>query len=214
MLPPNEPVEYVKVPISLQQSPGGKEPGRAGQRRDFVSRARAIAVLRRVGCIAEPCFIDTDGTKVSDERVSALREDVEHAIGELASGRAAHARQTIEALDAPRKSAAEQVDDFLGAIYEAHARGDRSRDVLDRLLDTLERWLTPDGIARVDMLFDRIELDRAPESAGILLLATTRLTRAHFHRRDAFIERFQRWLVGRAGRTEDDVDTILQGLKE
>jgi hypothetical protein len=175
---------------------------------------RAIAALRRVGCITEPSFVDDDGTKVPDERASALRAEVEPAICELATGRAAHARRTIEALDASRKSEAEQVDDYLDAIYGAHARGDRSRDVLDGLLDTLERWLTQDGIAKVDRLFDRIELDRAPESAGILLLATTRLTRAHFHRRDAFIERFQRWLVGRAGRTEEDVATILRGLRE
>lgn len=112
------------------------------------------------------------------------------------------------------ESDAEQVDDLLKLTYEALARGVRSRDVADAFLDTFDRWLTRDGVARVDLLFDRVDLDRAPESLGILLLATTRLTREHFARREAFFQRLSGWFIGRSGRTERDVDIMLRGLRE
>lgn len=112
------------------------------------------------------------------------------------------------------KSDTEQVDELLKVAYDATARGVPSRDVLDAVLDTFEDWLKPDRVARVDLLFDRVDLDRAPESLGILLLATTRLTRASFARREAFIQRLRSWFVGRSGRTEQDVDSMLRGLRE
>ncbi len=141
-----------------------------------------------------------------------LLELLEPMVRELARGRAAHARQTIAELEASHKSDAEQVDDLLEALYLGRAKAGRSREVLEAFLDTFERWLNRDGVAKVDMLFERVVLDRAPDSLGILLLATTRLTREHFGRRDTFIERLRGWLVGRAGRTERDVDNMLRGL--
>lgn len=117
-------------------------------------------------------------------------------------------------LEAWRRSDAARVDDLLDVVYRAHARGEDSVDVLDVLLDTIEPWLSRDGVARMDLLLDHVDLDRAPESFGVLLLATTRLTRAHFVRRDAFIERLRRWLVGRSGRREQDVDQMLQRLRQ
>jgi len=152
--------------------------------------------------------------RLPEKQELALRDEVEGAIRELVDGRAAHAQRTIAELEASRKSDAEQVDDLLRVAYEAHARGVRSRAVLDALLDTFERWLTPDGVARVDLLFDHVDLDRAPESLGILLLATTRLTRAHFAHREPFVERLRKWLIGRSRRTEQDVDNMLRGLRE
>lgn len=214
MLLTNEPVEYLNIPVSLLRPSGPENLARSIERRDYVSRVRAIAALRRVGCVVEPRFIDMEGAPVSEEHAIALREEVEPAIRELADGRVEHARRTIAEIDAGRKTDEEQVDDLLEAVYRAHSRGERPRDVLDTFLDTFERWLTPDGVAKVDALFDRIDLDRAPESAGIVLLATTRLTRAHFQRRDAFIGRLKGWLLGRSGRTEMDVETILRGLRE
>lgn len=109
---------------------------------------------------------------------------------------------------------AEQVGDLLKRTYEAHEQGGGFKEVLDALLDTFDRWLNVDGIARVDLLFDRVDLDRAPESLGILLLASTRLTRAYFARREAFVQRLTSWLIGRSGRTEQDVERMLRGLRE
>jgi hypothetical protein len=214
MLAANESVAYVNVVAPPLRSSGRDETGRTRQQRDYASRLRAIAALRGAGFVVEAKLIDEQGALLSEERAAALREEVEPAIRELANGRAAHARRTVAALEAARKSDAEQVDDLLHVVYQAHARGEPSGDVLDALLDTFEPWLAPDGIVRVDTLFDHLDLDRAPEAAGILLLATTRLTRAHFARREAFIARLDRWLVGRSGRTQRDVDNLLRGLRE
>jgi hypothetical protein len=164
--------------------------------------------------VVEPTFTDDQGARLPEKEELALRAEVESAIRELADGSEAHAQRTIADLEASRRSDPEQVDDLLNVTCEAHARGARSRDVLDAFLDTFERWLTPEGVARVEMLFDRVDLDRAPDSLGVLLLATTRLTRDHFARREAFVERLRRWLIGRAGRTERDVDVLLRGLRE
>jgi len=115
-----------------------------------VRRTSAIAALRHAGCVIETIFTDDQGAPLPEKQDLALRDEVENAIRELADGRAAHARRTIAALSASRKSDAEQVEDLLKVAYEAQARGVRSRDVLETLLDTYERWLIPDGIARVD----------------------------------------------------------------
>lgn len=216
MLLTNQPVVQVSVPLSLLSSPERDEPARSARRRnrDLVHRMSAIAALRHSGCAVEPIFTDDHGVPVPEERMEAPRNAVEPGIRELSQGRIAHARRTIAELTVSQKSDAEQVDALLDAVYQAHARGERSTDVLEPFLDSIEPWLTREGVARVDLLLDRLDLDRAPESLGILLLATTRLTRAHFVRRDAFVERLRRWLVGRAGRTEQDVDRMLRGLRE
>ena len=104
------------------------------------------------------------------------------------------------------------VVDSLLALYGAHARGEPG--AIDAFLDDFERWLTPDGIAMVDALFERIDLGLAPEPIGILLLAMTRLTRTQFGQREAFAKRLGRWLLGRSGRTQQDVDSMLRGLLE
>jgi hypothetical protein len=200
----NEQVEQVRFPRVLMRA----------RRRDFVRGLCAIDALREVGCIADPSFTDDEGRPVSEEQARALREEIEPAVRELARGRAAHARRTVAEIEAGQKSDAGLISAILDALYAAHARGERSRDALGPFLDAFERWLTPDGTAKVEALFDRVELDRAPESLGILLLASTRLTRAHFARRAAFVERLRGWLVGRAGRTERSVDDMLRGLRE
>ena len=206
MLPANEPIRKVDVPADILS---------AGRRdRGLVRPARKIATLRRAGVVAEPRVTDEQGAPVSGERAQALLAAVEEAVRELARGHAAHARRTLAEIEASRKSDAEQVDDLLDAVYGAHARGDRGKDVLDAFLDTFERWQNRDGVPRVDLLFERVDLDRAPDSLGVLLLATTRLTRGHFARRVAFVERLRAWLIGRAGRTERSVDAMLRGLRE
>lgn len=216
MLLTNEAVEQVAIPRSLLVPASGDDSPRMERRRrrDFVRRMSAIAALRHAGCIVEPVITDDLGIAISATATSEMLAQVEPAIRELAKGRTAHARRTIEELDVSHKSDSEQVDDLLDVAYQSHARGRRSSDALDVFLDTFERWLTRDGVGKVDMLFDRLDLDRVPESLGILLLATTRLTRAHFTRRDAFLERLGRWLVGRSGRTKQHVDNMLRGLRD
>jgi hypothetical protein len=215
MLFPNEPVEQVQVPRSLLPSSPEGEPARSARRRqrDFVRRMRGIAALRHAGRVVEPVFTDDRGAPVPEEQAAPLRAIVEPAVRELADGGAAHARRTLAEIEASRKSDAEQVEDLLATVYRAHAQGHPSREVLDTLLDTFERWLTRDGVRKVDRLFEQVDLDRAPEALGLLLLATTRLTRENFARREAFVERLGRWLVGRSGRSQQDVDNILRGLR-
>lgn len=215
MLLPNKPIEQVHVRRSLLPSSHEGEPARSARRRqrDFVRRMRGIAALRHAGRVVEPVFTDDLGATVPEEQESALRAVVEPAIRELADGGAAHARRTVAEIEASQQSDAEQVNALLAAVYHAHAQGRPSTDVLDEFLDTFERWLTRDGIPKVDLLFTQVELDRAPEPLGLLLLAMTRLTREHFQCRDAFVERLHRWLVGRSGRTQQDVEKILRGLQ-
>ncbi len=74
--------------------------------------------------------------------------------------------------------------------------------------------LTAKGVAKVDLVFDTVDLDRVPPTLGILLLAMTRLARDSFERRAPFIERLRTWLIGRDGRTARDVDDMLRGLQE
>jgi len=206
MLTTNETVKHIDIPRSLVA---------AGQRdRRLVLRIRAIAALRRVGWVVEPTFTDDEGVPIPEEQARALAAAVEPAVRELSRGRAAHARRTIAELESAQKSDEQQVDDLLDTVYQAQARGERSREVLDAFLDTLERWQNREGAPRIDRLFERVELERAPESLGILLLATTRLTRGHFARREAFIDRLRSFLIGRAGRSERRIDDILRGLRE
>ena len=216
MLFDDEPVTQVNIPRSLVVSSPRPQSTYASRRRDreFVGRVRAIAAMRHAGCMVEPIVTDEQGARLSQEQELPLRGDVEKAVRELFSGREAHAKRTIEGLEAASKSEPEQVDDLLKRAYQRYAQGMPSTDLLDAFLDTYERWLTMEGIARVNLLFDSVDLDRAPESLGILLLATTRLTRAHFARRDSFVERLSHWLIGRAGRTAQDVDAMLRGLRE
>jgi hypothetical protein len=206
MLPANEPVRKVDVPANILSA--------VRRDRGLVQPARKIATLRRAGVVVEPRVTDEQGAPVSGERAQALLAVVEQAVRELARGHAAHARRTIAEIQASCKSDAEEVDDLLETVYRAHARGDRGRDVLNAFLDTFERWQNRDGVPKVDLLFERVDLHQAPDSLGVLLLATTRLTRGHFACRAGFVERLRAWLIGRAGRTERGVDALLRGLRE
>jgi hypothetical protein len=206
MLLPDEPLQPVKVPASLVERPA--------RHRDLVRHLSAIASLRRAGCRADPAFTDDEGRPLPEDRARALRERIEPEICALAPGRSAHARRTVAELRAAHLDDEGQVKLLLDAVYRAHAHGVPPEEAADAFLDTFERWLTPAGIAKVDLVFDRVDLDRAPGSLGLLLLATTRLTRAHFARREAFLERLAGWLLGRSGRTAEDVEAMLQGLRE
>ncbi len=132
----------------------------------------------------------------------------------LREGVSRHARATIEQARQEAERDAQEASRLLDEAYRSHERGAEDEDVLEAFLDGLESWLTPRGARRVDVVFDRIELDRAPESLGLLLLATTRRTRHHFSHRAPFIERLAVFLIGRAGRTLTQVEAMLQGLRE
>jgi hypothetical protein len=109
---------------------------------------------------------------------------------------------------------AQPVLDLLAALYASREHREPDADALSVFFDTFEGWLTAKGVAKVDLVFDRVDLDRVPPTLGILLLAMTRLTRDSFKRRAPFIERLRTWLIGRDGRTAQDVDNMLQGLRE
>lgn len=206
MLLPSAPVQLVTMPTSLMERPG--------RRRDRVRLVSAIAALRRAGCFSNPAFVDEAGLPLPEEGARALRERLEPDIRALAPGRVAHARRTVAELRAAKLDDAGQVDLLLAAAYRDHACGEPVEETADAFLDTFERWLTPAGIAKVDLTFDRLDLDRAPGSLGLLLLAMTRLTRESFARREAFHERLAGWLLGRAGRSAEDVEAVLRGLRE
>jgi hypothetical protein len=206
MLVANEPTRQIKIPRSFLVEERSS--------RSYVRRVRALASLHQIGIIAEPTFIDDQGALIPEEQAREMRALVDPAVFDLRQGPAAHARRTIAEIEASRKSDAEQVDDLLGTVYRAHAKGERAKDVLDPFLDTFERWLCLDGVLKVDILFARVDLERAPASLGILLLSTTRVTRESFARRAEFIERLRGFLVGREGRTERSVDNMLRGLRE
>jgi hypothetical protein len=184
------------------------------RRRDvrLIRSVREIAALHLAGEHVEPVFLAPGGEPVPDEEARALGAELAPAVAALSRGTGAHARALIAEIRASRKTEGEQVDDVLAAVYRGHAAGSDSEDVIDPFLDTFEGWLSPDGVAKVDLLFDRVDLDRAPASLGIVLLATTRLTRTRFAHREAFVERLRAWLVGREGRTAKQVDTMLRGL--
>lgn len=183
-------------------------------RRARVHRLSGIAALREAGFVIEPVVTADDGVMVSADRATALLPEVEAEIGELSSGRREHARRTIASLRAARLDDGGQARDLMERVYAAHDRGAPAPAIGDIFLDTLETWLMPSGIAKVDLVFDHLDLDRVPGSIGVLLLASTRLTRAAFARRDAFVDRFARWLLGRDGRTSEDVEAMLRGLRE
>jgi hypothetical protein len=204
MLLVNEPVRQVEVPASSLAIARGD--------RGLAWQANKVAALRRFGVVAELRFTDDQGNVVPAEQARALRGGFEAAVRELAVGRLAHVRQTLATIAAANQTAEQQVDGLLATVYEAHGGGQPGDAILDAFLDPYETWQRPEGVARIDLLFDRLALERAPESLGLLLLATTRLTRHHFVRRAAFVERLRAFLVGRGGRTERDVEKILQGL--
>ncbi len=100
---------------------------------------------------------------------------------------------------------------LLEDAYASRAAGNQNADTNDRFLDVFTTWLTPDKVELVDMVFDQIDLDRVPESLGLLLLTVTRLTREHFARRDHFIKRVETMLRNN-GRNERQVDSVMRGL--
>ncbi len=182
-------------------------------RRQFVERAGATAALMTVHSLVIPLPVDEHGAPLSGAAADAQQAEIQHAITELAPGRRAHARQTIARLVASSQSDSEHVEQVLEALYAAHSRGESSTETMDGFLDTFETWLNPRGITKVDQVFSAFDLNRAPEALGIVLLATTRLTKTHFKQRDGFLERLTKWLVGRDGRTPEQVAKMLEGLR-
>jgi len=183
-------------------------------RRQFAARVHAASALMTVYSLVIPVFVDEHGAMLPEAVAHAQRQEIQRAIVELSQGRLHHARQTIALIEMSSQSIPEQVDTLLHTLYGAQMQGEPSADVLDGFLDTFETWLAPEGVPKVDLLFSRVDLNRAPEALGILLLATTRLTRSHFSERNAFVERLANWLVGRNGRTPEHVEKMLEGLRE
>lgn len=218
MLFPESTPRQVKIPASLLQQPAAEEPSltRSLRKRDLTRRMSGIVALRHGGCVVAPVFTDARGSVIQDESTMiALRSEATSAIRELAGGRAAHARRTLAALlDASGKSDADRVLELLAALYANREHRTPDADALSIFFDTFEGWLTAKGVAKVDLVFDSVDLDRVPPTLGVLLLAMTRLTRDSFHRRAPFIERLRTWLIGRDGRTAQDVDNMLGGLRE
>jgi hypothetical protein len=203
MLLADKPFQLVKIPSNPS-------------RRALVSLTRGAAALRDAGFPVElvigPIVVDD---KDPPAWAVALRKQCEDAIHEFRRRRRKeHARRTLEALSTPGKTDEEEIDTLLESVYRAHEAGEPSEDLLDTFLDTFESFLTPQGVEKADLVFDRVELDRAPDATGILLLATTRLTRAHFKRREPFLARLERWFTGRDGRRPEDVERMLRGLRE
>jgi len=182
-------------------------------RRQFAGRARAVAALMVVNALVIPIPVDERGAPLPDVLAIPMQKQIQEAAVELARGPRLHARKTIEELESSIPTMSEHVDKLLETLYAAHARAEPSAETLDPFLDTFETWLIPSGVAKVDMLFSRVDLDRVPQSLGVLLLATTRLTRNHFAVREAFCERLAKWLVGRDGRTAEQVEKMLEGLR-
>ena len=218
MLFPDDPPRQIKIPASLLLQPTAEESrlSRSRRKRDLARCMSGIVALRHGGCIVAPVFTDARGIVIQDESATrALRSEATSAVRELAGGRAAHARKTVAALlDASKKSDADRVFDLLEALYTSRGHRTSDTEALSVFFDTFEGWLTAKGVAKVDLVFDTVDLDRVPPTLGILLLAMTRLARDSFERRAPFIERLRTWLIGRDGRTARDVDDMLRGLQE
>lgn len=183
------------------------QPGRPARR--LSREVRKISTLRRLGFRAEPKF----ETKATPEEEEARRAMVERAVRAFRQGHSAHARQTAAEAAASLSTDTEQVDALLASAYRWHREGKPGKEILRAFLDTFELWLTEAGKAKVDLVFDGVDLERLPPSLGLLLLASTRLTRDHFTRREAYCERLRRALIGKDGRNERQVEAMLRGLR-
>lgn len=107
----------------------------------------------------------------------------------------------------------EVVRNLLGVIYQITQRGDDRAEIGDQFLRLFDTWLARDGVGRVDLLFDQLDLDRVPASLGVLALVVTRAHRDDFARREAFVAKLRGRLEGiDDGRTVEQVDRILEGL--
>lgn len=200
--------------LALQDSPCPIRFPSNANRRQFAGLVRGAAALMAVNSLVIAVPVDEYGKPLPEPIASVQNVQIQEAIAELSQGRLQHARRTIALLKSSSESISEQVDGLLSALYAAQTRGELSTVALDAFLDTFETWLNPVGVGKVDLLFLRVDLNRAPESLGILLLASTRLTRSHFLERNAFIERLAKWLVGRNARTPEHVNKMLEGLRE
>lgn len=205
-------VQSVRIPRNtLPRSSGARGSSRA--RRDLSRHLRSIVALRALGVQAVPEIVDASGATVADAQLLADLAEVEAALHALSSGPAAHARQTLDHVAAESRGDDDEVSRALDEAYRGHADGHAAEEVLDAFLDHVQPWLTPRGVPRIDRLFETLDLARAPESLGVLLLAITRLTRQHFSRRGDFVDRFAAFLMGRGGRTAAQVEAMLRGLR-
>ncbi len=201
MLLPIEPARQIWFPVDAPR------PARS-------THIREAAALRQVGCRVEFTFVDASGAPISEKSASRHRNEIEPLIREFSRGRKNHAQHTIAKLKAAQQTPSEQVETLLQSVYRAHGKGEHSKAVLGLFFDTVQTWLKLEGIAKMERLFEQIDLDRVPESLGIVLLATTRLTAEHFQQREAFFTRLTAWFCGRGGRTSNDVDVMLRGLRQ
>lgn len=166
--------------------------------------------MRTLGVPALPALDGPPVSTLEDDRAAA---EIEAGAQQLAVGAITHARLTVQrAIEEARDDAA-AVDRLLNVVYRLHADGRTADDVLDSFHDAVAPWLSPAGVRRVDLLFDSVDVARAPEALGVLLLTITRLTRHHFPRRDGFLERFAASLTGRGNRTAAQVEALLRGLR-
>lgn len=183
--------------------------------RDGVRRARGIAALSRSGVNVTIQVVNDQGAALTGSEAEPLRTTFESWVRELAESHPSrHAKRTLRDIAARKKSDAEQVDDLLARVQAEHLRGDVSAEELADLHEEVEGWLSPTGKTKVELLFERIDLDRVPGAFPLLLLAATRRTRSHFERRDSFIARLRAWMIARGDRTIERIDAVLKGLRE
>ena len=135
------------------------------------------------------------------------------AIGKLADAFVKAAPETRQAMKAIATPATVQVDEFLRRVEAAHAACRVSPERLAEFQGEVDGWLTPAHAPTMDVLFDRVAVERVPGAFCLLLLACTRLARHHFQRREAFFERLRTALLVRGDRTADQIDRMLRGLR-
>lgn len=212
MLPQD--VQNVRVRVPRAALPRSSDAhGFSRERRDLTRHLRSIVALRALGVQAVPEIVDASGAPIADAQSPADIADVEASLRALAAGPSAHARQTIDRVAAESRGDDDEVSRALDEVYRGHVDGRAAEEVLDAFLDHVHPWLTPRGVPRIDRLFETLDLARAPESLGVLLLAITRLTRQHFSRRGDFVDRFAAFLTGRGGRSAAQVEAVLRGLR-
>lgn len=182
-------------------------------RRRRARDLRGVAALRALGVQVAPEVVDAAGAPVTDAQASAVVAEVEADLRALSSGPAAHAQETVSSVAAEARRDDDEVSRTLDEVYRRHDDGRPAEEVLRAFHERVKPWLSSLGVRRVDHLFDVIDLARAPESLGVLLLAITRLTRQHFARRNDFVVRFASFLTGRGGRTAAQVEAVLRGLR-
>jgi hypothetical protein len=104
----------------------------------------------------------------------------------------------------------DDVERFLGGVYQAVARGDTdgaTDDVYDRVDGLLERG----EFAACDRILERIDLGRLDSNLMIAFLVITLPARQHLRERGPFYREVERILSRDRGR--EAVEPILRGLE-